>query len=263
MSRHAATRRHLLSMMGGATVGSLATGVGRVAAQPDEARVTLNQQSVLSTDTTMITVQQADLPVGGYIVVHHWDHGADGAILGSTEYMEPGAYDNVAVEIDSPGTGSHRISAMLHQDDPANETLDFPGEGDPPYTVGGSPVQSFADVRFRGANVQFRNQAVAGRAFVVVERADLPEGGWIVIHHWDHGAEGAIVGKAGPFEPGTQERTLVNVRASLDDSGEHRLSAMLHLDDPGNSRFDFPGDGDPPYMAQGKPVQAFATVSFQ
>lgn len=250
-------------MVGSATVGSFATGVGQVAAQPSQARVTLRSQSVLAMDTTSITVREADLPEGGYIVVHHWDHGADGAVIGSSDYLEPDSYENVDVEVESPDPGSHRLSAMLHKDDPSNETLDFPGGGDPPYTAEGKPVQSFADVRFRGANVRFRNQAVAGKAFVVVQHAELPDGGWIVIHHWDHGADGAIVGRAGPFEAGTQRRTIVDVKSSLDESGEHRLSAMLHLDDPANGSFDFPGSGDPPYVAGGKPVQAFATVSFQ
>ena len=260
MTHH--TRRRLLSTIGGAAVGSLATSVGSVAAQPSVPRITLDGQSVLSTDTTTITVRNAALPKGGYIVVHHWDHGADGAVIGSSEYMAPGSYENVDVDIESPGPGTHRLSAMLHRDDPSNETYEFP-DGDPPYVRNGNPVQSFASIRFRGANVRFRNQAVAGRAFVVVQHAELPAGGWIVIHHWDHDAGGAIIGRKGPFEPGTQRRTIVNVRPGLRDSGKHRLSAMLHLDDPDNGRFDFPGSGDPPYMSGGSPVQAFATVDFQ
>lgn len=110
------------------------------------------------------------------------------------------------------------------------------------------------------AEVEFDDQD-AHHSTVRVAEAKLPDGGFIVIHHFDHDAGGKIIGVSPPLRAGEYENMVVEVDTLSE--GDHELSAMLHKDDPHNGELDFPGGGDPPYEDDdGNIVQAFAQVTF-
>lgn len=112
----------------------------------EEAEIELADQSG---HHSTIYVNEAKLPEGGFIVIHHMDHDSDGRIIGHSPVLRCAEYENLPVEIDTLESGDHKISAMAHKDDPHNGTLDFPAEGDPPYKDDdGNIVQDLATVTF-------------------------------------------------------------------------------------------------------------------
>lgn len=73
----------------------------------------------------------------GYVVVHANDGGKPGAVIGRTELVQVGTFENVEIEID-PARAGTRVYPMLHDDD-GNGTYEFPG-ADGPTMFAGSPL---------------------------------------------------------------------------------------------------------------------------
>lgn len=160
-----------------ALIGCLGSGAGVASARhgPDEPRVIFNRQTRRIADPTTVVVPRADLPEGGWVVVHDGDHsghggggdghgggsGSDGGhggdghdhrILGVAGPFEPGHYGGLKVELDeweSPEPGTRTLTAMLHRDTPDDDefTHDEDHTEDPHY---GPPAdRAIAEVTFR------------------------------------------------------------------------------------------------------------------
>lgn len=96
---------------------------------------------------------------------------------------------------------------------------------------------------------------------VMVERAVLPEGGFVVIHEAqnvtgdyataENVSVGAVVGNSSYLESGAHS----NVRIELNQTFEEGQTfvAMLHQDTNDNQRYEFP-EADGPYTMNGSPV---------
>jgi hypothetical protein len=54
---------------------------------------------------------------GGYVVVHKDANGVPGDSIGTSIYLEPGEYDNVAIDLTATVTNGETLYAMLHNDD--------------------------------------------------------------------------------------------------------------------------------------------------
>lgn len=71
---------------------------------------------------------------GGFMVIH--EDNAGGAVIGNSEYLEPGFHNAIGVELDSQLSDTTTVVAMPHRDTNGNEMYDFgtiPG-ADGPYT---------------------------------------------------------------------------------------------------------------------------------
>ncbi|WP_135303346.1 DUF7282 domain-containing protein [Haloarcula amylovorans] len=109
------------------------------------ASVTLDDQT---SDGTSVTVTDISLSEGGYVVIHDdslLDGDAAGSVVGVSEYLEPGEYDELTIPLfDVPGatfdqtelTENQTLIAMPHLEDSGNQTYDFVtsgGSADAPY----------------------------------------------------------------------------------------------------------------------------------
>ncbi len=70
----------------------------------------------------------------GYVVVHKDGGGKPGPVIGRSELMPAGSYNNVKVSFDSSQAGTG-VFAMLHYDD-GNGKYEFPGADGPVKTNG-------------------------------------------------------------------------------------------------------------------------------
>jgi hypothetical protein len=186
---HTGSRRSVLRQFGAAAVvlSGLGAGTARAGHDPEEPRIEFHRQTRrLDADTPSVLVARADLPRGGFVMVHDkpasgghhanvssvddvsgtsgGDHsGGDGGggeggegkghsgcehgIYGITEYLAPGHYGGVTVPLERvPTPGTYELVAMLHEDD-GNEEFDGCGT-DGHYSTDGSHVHAVADVRF-------------------------------------------------------------------------------------------------------------------
>ena len=107
-----------------------------------------------------ISVKQAFLPSGGFVVIHDetlvTEDDAPGSVVGTSEYLDPGNHVDVEVTldndiVDADGDGERTLIAMPHRDTNSNQEYEFPkdDEGilvDTPYTRNGSAVIDAAPI---------------------------------------------------------------------------------------------------------------------
>jgi PGF-CTERM protein len=147
---------------------------------------------------------------------------------------------------------------MTHRDTDDDQMYEFP-EADGPYTADGSAVVDGADVTV-SASVDMATQASDGQT-VTVDRVDLSEGGFVVVHDASLFAgqvEGSVLGASAYLEPGVHEDVLVTLDTPANES--QVLVPMAHRDTDGDETYDFPDD-DGPYTANGGAVVDSAAVS--
>jgi PGF-CTERM protein len=112
---------------------------------PSEASVSISDQQ--ATDAgTVVTVDQVTLEQGGFVVIHQ---GQGGPVIGVSDYLEPGVYQDVTILLDEEIDSLTGLVAMAHRDTNGNEQWDFVtsgGEDDVPYMEDGEPVTDSAAV---------------------------------------------------------------------------------------------------------------------
>ncbi len=96
-----------------------------------------------------ITIRNATLPDGGFVVVHAPNVSTDpvGSILGASSYLENGTTENVTVSLTDPLREGTRVVVVAHTDSNDNQVYDFSssnGSEDEPYTENGSAVTASA-----------------------------------------------------------------------------------------------------------------------
>jgi len=111
--------------------------------------------SFQESDGTNVTVDEVTIPRDGYVAIHNdslQDGNVVGSVIGVSEYLEAGQYENLTVELfDVPGADfdeselnqNEVIIAMPHEETTGDESYDFVssnGTDDGPYTADGEPV---------------------------------------------------------------------------------------------------------------------------
>ncbi|ELY71560.1 DUF7282 domain-containing protein [Natronobacterium gregoryi] len=99
-----------------------------------------------------VTIDAVDLSEGGFVAIYD-DLAVDAdpeAVLGSSAYLEPGAYDDVTVELEASLEESQPLTAVVHHDTTGDETFQYvetDGQEDEPYvSEGGAPILDSAFV---------------------------------------------------------------------------------------------------------------------
>ncbi|MDS0260651.1 hypothetical protein NDI56_14690 [Haloarcula sp. S1CR25-12] len=107
------------------------------------------------TDGTAVTVESVTVPEGGYVTVHDatlLDGAVVESVIGVSDYLDPGAYEAVEVDLyEVPGGSTDQsaleetqaLFAMPHEETTDNESYDFVesgGESDGPYVREGQAV---------------------------------------------------------------------------------------------------------------------------
>lgn len=116
---------------------------------PETAAVTFDDQT---TNGTSVTVQNLSLPSDGYVVIHNeslLDGDAVGSVIGVSEYLETGQYEDVTVDLYDVSGATFNASelgenatliAMPHNETTNDPTYDFVstnGTADPPFVGDG------------------------------------------------------------------------------------------------------------------------------
>jgi hypothetical protein len=223
-----------------------------------------------STDGTAVVVDSARLDDGGFVTIHDstlLDGDALGSVVGVSEVLDAGSYENLTVELDDPLVEGDTLIAMPHRDSNDDGSYGFVetgGDVDGPYSFDGSAVTDDADVQVDGAAaVLFSDQTSDGTA-VTVDFARMDDGGFVTIHDstlLDGDALGSVVGVSEYLAPGSNEDIEVAFDEELTESDT--LIAMPHRDTNGNEEYDFVDSGaddDAPYMTDDGAVTDSAEV---
>ena len=124
----------------------------------ETATVTFEDQE---SDGTSVTVDNVTVPNDGYVAIHNdslLDGDAVGSVVGVSDYLEAGTYENRTVGLyDVPGadfneselTENQTLIAMPHEETTGDETYDFVssnGTDDGPYTADGAAVTDDAAI---------------------------------------------------------------------------------------------------------------------
>jgi hypothetical protein len=141
---------------GSAVIDNISTGTTTrdivvVGAEP-LASVAFDNETAASGETT-VTVDSADLPDGGFVVIHDANltagAGAVESVIGNSVYLEPGVNEDVEITLDRELTENQTLVAMAHRDTDGDETFDFvssDGSTDGPYTAQGQAVTDSAEL---------------------------------------------------------------------------------------------------------------------
>jgi len=235
-------------------VSAVAGAAGAVAAQSgtNEANVSFDDGT---SGGSAVVVDEVHVPDGGFVTIHDGsltDGNTLGSVVGTSAYLEPGAHENVTVELtDAVETGT--FHAMAHRDTDGNRAYAFVssnGETDGPYTVDGDIAMDDANVTV-SASVTGTDQPGEGE-YVIVDRVELSDGGFVTVHDsslTDGAVFDSIRGTTEYLEAGVHE----DVRVRLDEplQSDDTVFAMAHRDTNSNEAYDFPGsDGseDGPYL---------------
>ena len=129
------------------------------------------------------------------------------------------------------------------------QTLDVDGNGDFSDEEDGRIIEA------NTATVSISEQESDGSE-VVVDSAQLSEGGFIAIHAGN--ASGDVIGNSDYLGAGSHEDITITLDTPQDE--DFTAVAMPHLDTNGNEAYDFPGD-DSPYTLNGSAVTDSANVT--
>jgi PGF-pre-PGF domain-containing protein len=117
--------------------------------------------SAQSSDGTSVTVDSVRMDDGGFVTMHDsslLDGDAVGSVVGVSEYLAPGSYDNVVINLDSKLTADQTLIAMPHRDTNDNEQYDFvdtSGGEDPPYTDSDGAITDAAEATVQAGAPDF------------------------------------------------------------------------------------------------------------
>ena len=153
--------------------GPLGTGDRtNVTVRPDRSNESANGTAALAvpdqtTAGETVTVRNATLPDGGFVVVHAANASAapTRSVLGASSYLENGTTENVTVSLAEPLDEGTRVVVMAHTDSNANQVYDFSssnGSEDGPYTVNGSAVTTAARLTIVETTVATTAEAPSG-----------------------------------------------------------------------------------------------------
>jgi hypothetical protein len=206
-----------------------------------------------------VFVDRATLPDGGFVVLSA--AGENGSIVGVSLPLAPGTHEGKVTLRGVPGSDLNRtrlganttLVATLHRDSNSNSRFDGLLESgtDEPYTRNASPVADRATVtiadgeRPTNASVTLSNGTTNGTT-IAVERAMLPDGGYIAIYNGSYNgsnASEALVGATGYLDAGGYANVTVSLGndSALTDSG--RVSAVVHEDTDGDRAFQYVPSG--------------------
>nr|WP_275690164.1 metal-dependent hydrolase [Halococcus salsus] len=254
-----------------APVGPTLSPIGVASAQEDNSShnaVTMPNQT---TNGSTVTITNATLSRGGYIVVHSGAYQDAGILQDSaiavSGYLDSGSHGNVTIPINRspPGgtlnqselNGTDDLTAILWHETGNNtrfEGVSSGGTEDTPYTTGENGSQQYVTDTSRvivngtrgdpnaatpSASIALDDQET-DESVVTIANASLPDGGWVVVHNesYSDNPTGSAVGISRYLEPGNYS----NVEAELMQgsvTSEQTLTAVPYRDTNGNQRYDY------------------------
>jgi len=224
------------------------------------------QMSDQSSPGETVLVDFLRIDDGGFLTIHD-SRLLDGepleSVIGVTDPLDPGVYEDVEVTLDEPLTESQMLIPMPHRDDPSDGEYTFVetgGDEDPPYLdLGGNAVIDRASVTIESgeppAEVEMSDQESETGETVVVDYLRVDDGGFLTIHDsslQDGDPLGSVIGVSDVLDPGEYEDLEITLDEPLDS--DETLIPMPHRDDPADGEYTFvdsEGEEDPPYLNEG------------
>ena len=235
------------------------------ASQPS---VTMPNQT---TNGSSVTVTNATLSRGGYIVIHSGAYQDAGVLqdsaIATSGYLDNGTHENVTIPINHspPGgnlnqselNGTDDLTAVLWHESGNNtrfQGITSGGTQDTPYTVGENGSRQFVadtsqvivngtrgdpNATTESASVTFEDQEMNGST-VTITNATLPDGGWVVVNNesFESNPTGSAVGASAYLKPGTHRNITVSLLPGA-VSENQMLIARPSRDTNGNQQYDY------------------------
>jgi len=92
-----------------------------------QAAITVQDQQVTE---DQVTIQEVSFKDPGYVVIHLSEDGKPGKVLGNSDFVESGTYNNISVVVSELQEGENFLFAMIHIDD-GDDIYEFPGDDVP------------------------------------------------------------------------------------------------------------------------------------
>ena len=188
-----------------------------------------------------VTVAKVNAAVDGWVVIHVEAEGKPGPVIGYAQ-VPAGESTDVKVTID-PAMATAKMFAMLHVDEGAKGTYEFPG-ADAPVKDGEMIVmQAFnqAEAMMMSTPAVTANEQSVVDGTVTIASAYMDVPGWMVIHIEADGKPGPVIGYV-QLPAGESKDIKVTIDAS---QVTPKLFAMLHIDAGVAGTYEFPGDDAP------------------
>ena len=242
--------------------------IGVAAGQPqNQTNATVEIANQTSNGST-VTIRRTRLPEGGFITIHESGYvdgaePADSSIIAVSRPLDAGTHRNVTVKIANappgnfPGLNQSRlntsqtVAATAYRDTNQNGRFDYVrtvGSIDDAYRSGGTPVSDTAGITVPRsekprptASVTFTDQRLQNNT-LVVRRAQLPDGGFIVAYNASYRRTGdplsSAVGLSRYLPPGRHSNITVEVLPSGLDRSQV-VTVRPAMDTNGNQRYDY------------------------
>lgn len=240
-----------------------------------------------------ITVENVTLSEGGFVVIHDSEYvenraPPDSSVIAASEPLDAGTHRNVTIDISNAPPGNYAglnrsrlnasqpLAATVYRDTNANQRFDYVrsfGENDTAYTNDGRPVSDDAGISVpsaeeerQTASVSFENQTLRNGT-LTVERATLPNGGFITAHNASYQRTGdpltSVVGVSSYLSAGNH--TNVTLDVSSETLGRTQaVTVQPVVDTNDNQRYDFvrsQGFQDIAYENRSGPQSRIVTAS--
>jgi hypothetical protein len=190
-------------------------------------------------DQGTVTVATVNAVEDGWVVIHTEADGKPGPVIGYTQ-IPAGESTDVKVAVDT-SQATPNLFAMLHVDEGAKGTYEFPG-ADVPVKEGDMIVMKAfnqAEATNSAPYISAEDQPIVDGTVWVAAAMDVP--GWVAIHADADGKPGPVIGYA--QIPGGEWKDL---KITVDESqATATLYAMLHVDAGVAGTYEFPGDDVP------------------
>jgi hypothetical protein len=212
------------------------TGTQTQNASSATARVEFQNQT---TNGSTVTVESVTLARPGYVALHTGAYAkglapADTTVIAVSQRLSAGTHRNLTINVSNapPGTppglsqsqvnNTQTLAVAVYADTNGNHRYDYVrsyGENDTLVTNNGTPVRDAARVRVSSlpqptASVVFGNQTLRNGT-LVVQRARLPDGGFVVAHNasYQRGANPvtSVVGISKYLAPGNHTNVTLDV----------------------------------------------------
>lgn len=249
-----AAQTRIFQIAGLIVMASLLIGCGSAGAGPgpegsDEPPNTTESAIQVSDQTLVneaeVTIDAAELPVDGFVVVYDDAGGSPGTVIGQTSVTQ-GSNSAVQVTLDRFASDQETLHVGIHKDEPSDGTFTYDGVNGQDEPVDGSATEPIvvtvasADVRVSISNVGLTSYQW-GSAEPASYGADFPQGSNPVIT-LETGLRYEFVNSAYPTHPlvfinQTREDTIANDVVLVGQDGVGTLAADpdVNLAEAGNS----------------------------
>jgi membrane-bound metal-dependent hydrolase YbcI (DUF457 family) len=234
--------------------------------------IEMANQSLSAANGSAVTVESVTLSEPGYVAIHGEGYAtgpapAESSVIAVSGRLPAGTHRNLTIDVSDAPAGnppalnrsrindSQTLAAVAYGDSNDNDQFDFIqsfGKNDTAILSNGSVVRDTARVTVptppeRTASVTLRNQTLQNQnRALVVDRARLPDGGFVVVHNASYRVSGdalsSAVGLSEYLPPGNH--TDVRVRLLPGALSESQVVTVRPARDTnGNQRYDYISSG--------------------